>query len=312
MYYLMLRFSISNNLVQFKSLLTLIAKHGKYIRFKISKEGISFEGTDRASYSYLFVVFKLGMFDKFEFNGQSTKEFSAWFDSQQFVKLLKLVDTIPIECEIDNNYFRLKLVEKGKEKLVSLAQLAPLRVEDMPAMNFDEFDLQLKMNVTTLREILKNVENIGGHEVYLSWNPEGLKMETKMELSQASITVMLKRSTPLTAVDGQSRMADSEVDFSRIGTGSASFRTELLENIIWAELGTITFSIKEKDMPLFIESTGNAFSLRFIVAPFISEDVGRESSWERDVTIQTTHIATDGQSTEGGTEDGKSEWKSIE
>ena len=290
----MLKFSISDNLFQFKSLLTLIARHGESVRFKITKEGLNFEGTDRASYSYLFIIFKPGMFSRFE----TDKEFSAWFDSQQFIKLMKLVDTIPIDCEIDNNYFRLKLADKGKEKMASLAQIDPGKVEDIPTLHFDNFDLQLKMNVATLRAVLKDVENLGGHEVYLSWSGEGLKIETKMELSQTNFTVMLKKQ------------ADSEVDFSKIGAGSASFRMELLENIAWTELGNITFSIMKTDSPLFIENTSDVFSLRFVVAPFITENEGREDSWEKNIPME--HETQPVESKEGGIGDGKSEWKSVD
>ncbi len=296
----MLRFSISDNLFQFKSLLTLIARHGENIRFKITKEGINFEGTDRASYSYLFMIFKPGMFSSFE----TDKEFSAWFDSMQFIKLLKLVDTVPIDCEIDNNYFRLKLTDKGKEKMASLAQIDPGKIEDIPTLNFDSFDLQLRMNIVTLRTLLKDVQNLGGHEIYLTWSGEGLKIETKMELSQANFTVMLKKQ------------ADSEVDFSKVGIGSASFRMELLENIAWTELGNITFSIMKTDSPLFIESTSDVFSLRFVIAPFITENADREDSWEKTIPMPG-HAAedhVDGQPTEnvveskGGIDDGKTEW----
>lgn len=310
----MLTFSISQNLLKFKSLMTLVAKQSDAVRFRISDSGILFEGTDQASYSLLFIMFKSSLFDKFS----ADKMFDAWFSGQHFIKILKLVDTAPIEVIIDDNYLRMKVVEKNKETNVSLRQQAPERIEELPSIHMEEgFDLQLRMNVVTLRSMLKDIENLGGRELYISWSQEGFKISGKEDIGESEFSILLKREK------------SEIVEFSKIGEGSAAFRLDLLENIVWAELGEITFSIMKKDTPLFIESHDNDYSLRFVVAPFITENPEREDSWEKTIPMvkeQPEGYAVgqvDSQPITGGNDDGETEqrrppserpveWKSVE
>jgi hypothetical protein len=260
----MFRFSIAD-LDSFKMLVTLLCRISEAVGLEVSEKGINFLAMDRGMTTFLEVWMKRSLFGTWELSEPS----KYYFDSVTMLKVVRSLDGNVVASI--NGPLEFVVSSKTTEKKFSLNQISKTDREPMDLSNLSkEFRLSVGISMGVIAEVMKNIADLGGDEVFFRWNAQGNTQGVNGEILRTPAGILRMDSKREVIASYSVKLNDIKVKRME-GQGQVGFKLALLEHIVQARLGDVDLDVIASDSPMFITSDSTNYYLRVVVAPFVPE-----------------------------------------